>query len=136
MNRWIIPSNLKRYDVISAFHKLQSIDWTQRIKGVEVGDVIYIYIGAPISAIKYSCKVTAINIKKGIDELIDDNEFVIDSAFNNTAERTYMRLKKECEFDNELTFAVLKEHGWKGSVQGARAVPSEIASYIDDISKE
>lgn len=110
------------------------IDWRQQLKAVEPGDLVYIYIGAPISAVKYSCEVLLTNLREGIDTLIDDDEFVRDSNFRNTGSQRYMRLKKITEYDNGiLSFAAMKEHGWKGSVQGARAVPAELVDYIDSI---
>lgn len=37
---WIIPCNIKSYDVIGAFQLLKSIDWKQsrNLKSAEVGD--------------------------------------------------------------------------------------------------
>ena len=84
MNRWIVPGNLKSFDVVAAFNKLDMIDWRQQLKSVEPGDLVYIYVGAPISAIKYSCEVLLTNLRGGIDTIIDDNEFVRDSNFRNT----------------------------------------------------
>lgn len=134
MNRWIVPGNIKSFDVIAAFNKLNMIDWRQQLKAVEPGDIVYVYVGAPISAIKFSCEVLLTNLRGGIDTIIDDNEFVRDINFKNMGSSRYMRLKKIHEFDNDiLTFSVMKDHGWKGSVQSARAVPIELADYIDSL---
>lgn len=53
MTEWIIPCNLKYYDVKGAFSKFKAIDWKQSAKNICVGDIVYIYVGKPISAIKY-----------------------------------------------------------------------------------
>ncbi len=62
------------FDSISAFNELGSVDWKQSIKA-EVGDTVYIYVAAPIKAIKLKCKVTKVNL---LDIEIDDSKFVLD----------------------------------------------------------
>lgn len=44
MEQWIIPCNIKYYDVIGAFNELKCLDWKQSCKSINVGDEIYIYI--------------------------------------------------------------------------------------------
>ena len=53
---WIIPANPKYYDVESAFAKDDVIDWKQG-SGINTGDTVYMYVGSPVSAILYKCKV-------------------------------------------------------------------------------
>ena len=58
---WIIPSNPTYYDSVHAFDHPDEIDWKQGI-GIKVGDVVYMYVGAPVSAILYKCIVTKTDI--------------------------------------------------------------------------
>ena len=58
---WIIPSNPKYYDVIGAFKASDVIDWKQG-RGILRGDTVYLYVGAPVSAILYKCKVLETDI--------------------------------------------------------------------------
>ncbi|MBR4555066.1 MAG: MmcQ/YjbR family DNA-binding protein [Ruminococcus sp.] len=58
---WLIPSNPKYYDIIHAFDDTDTIDWKQG-SGIKKGDVVYLYVGAPVSAIMYKCIVTAVDI--------------------------------------------------------------------------
>ena len=58
---WIIPSNPKYYDSIHAFDHTDEINWKQG-RGIKEGDVVYMYIGAPVSAIVYKCIVTKTDI--------------------------------------------------------------------------
>ncbi|MBQ9424960.1 MAG: MmcQ/YjbR family DNA-binding protein [Erysipelotrichaceae bacterium] len=51
---WIVPANPKFYDVISAFEKEESILWKQS-SDIHVGDIVYLYVAAPYSAILYQC---------------------------------------------------------------------------------
>ena len=58
---WLIPANPKYYDVIQAFEENEIIDWTQS-SNVHVGDIIYMYVGAPYSALMYKCKAVEVDI--------------------------------------------------------------------------
>ena len=58
---WIIPSNPKYYDIIHAFDETDTIDWKQGA-GIKMGDTVFMYVGAPVSAVLYKCKVTETNI--------------------------------------------------------------------------
>ena len=119
MERWIIPCNPKYYDVIGAFKKMKRIDWKQSAKAIEVGDEVYIYVGVPVKAIKYRCKVNKVNLKH-IE--IDDSEFVINGEpyelYGN-----HMELELIEEF-NDVRYSLekLRENGLKGNIQGPRRV--------------
>ena len=60
---WIIPANPKYFDVISAFENSKNgiVNWKQGA-GIEVGDVIYMYVARPYSAILYKGEVTKVHI--------------------------------------------------------------------------
>lgn len=73
MAEWIIPCNLKYYDVDQAFYELQRIDWKQSTN-IRTGYTVYIYIGASISGIKYICHVNKTDLS--IPD-IDDHAFEI-----------------------------------------------------------
>lgn len=42
MTEWIIPCNIKYYDVTGAFKKLKKLDWKQSNKNIETEDIVYI----------------------------------------------------------------------------------------------
>ena len=76
MNVWIIPASINKYNLHYVFNKFEKIDWqiSNSIKNVKVGDIVYIYVSKPDSAIRYKCEV----IKNNIKELeINDTEFNI-----------------------------------------------------------
>ena len=52
----MIPSNPAHYDVIGAFDQADEIDWKQGA-GIKKGDTVYLYVGAPVSAILFKCLV-------------------------------------------------------------------------------
>ena len=58
---WIVPANPAYYDIERAFDDAREIVWKQG-RGIKTGDTVYIYVGAPVSAILYQCKVKETDI--------------------------------------------------------------------------
>lgn len=88
MTEWIITCNTDAYDVAAAFDKLKMLDWKQSTS-IEVGDIVYIYVGAPVGAIAYKCEVVK---TEQPEPLIDDSEFILESS-NYSGYGRYMRLQ-------------------------------------------
>jgi len=61
ITEWLVPANPKYYDVEQAFREQDEIIWKQG-RGIEVGNTVFLYVGAPVSSILFRCKVTATNI--------------------------------------------------------------------------
>ena len=57
---FFVPANPKLYDIEAAFAMYDVIDWKQSAK-FEPGDIAYMYVGAPVSAILYKCEVVETN---------------------------------------------------------------------------
>lgn len=132
MNRWILPSNPKKYDVIGAFKETSYIEWVQRLKSVEVGDIAYIYITRPVGAIKFACEVTAINLTP--DDLIVEHKGNYYREVGYADDGLCMRLRKLYEFDDTtLPMHILEQHGVTGPIQNARSAPGELVRYIDSL---
>lgn len=130
MTEWIIPCNLKYYDVKGAFSKFKAIDRKQSAKNICVGDIVYIYVGKPISAIKYKCRVNKTNLSK---VEIDDSEFVINGEnYENYGNHMELELIREYA-DTELTRDMLVENGLKGNIQGPRRVDVLIRESINKV---
>ncbi|MBO7698458.1 MAG: MmcQ/YjbR family DNA-binding protein [Erysipelotrichaceae bacterium] len=60
-DEWIFPANPKYYDMENCFARSNTLNWKQSGK-VRVGDIVYLYVGAPISAILYKCLVEETDI--------------------------------------------------------------------------
>ena len=130
MTDWIIPCNLKYYDVKGAFSKFKAIDWKQSAQNICVGDIVYIYVGKPISAIKYKCRVNKANLSK---VEIDDSEFVINGEnYENYGNHMELELIREYA-GTELTRDMLVENGLKGNIQGPRRVDVLIQESINKV---
>jgi len=136
MTYWIIPSNLKRYDALSAFDKHQKIDWGNATNHkFDIGDVVYIYVSDPIRQIKLKTEVIKTNY--GADELLGNDEEFFNEEI--TTVKKYFRLKLLKVFNNNesalMSHEILKNHGLNGNIQGKMRLPEPLAEYIMSIEK-
>lgn len=127
---WIISGNPDKYDVIGAFRELGSIDWAQSVN-VSVGDIVYIYVSNTVRAIKFKCKVNAVN--KTVST-IDDNKFNRSGKFDGQ-NGPYMELEMLEEFSTKLFQKdELEKHGFKPPL-GPMRVSAQIKEYLDIVQK-
>lgn len=125
MSTWVIPCNTKYYDHKGAFEKLTEVDWRQSAN-MEVGDIVYIYVGRPISSLLYKCEI----IKTNMDDTDgSDNEFILGESLKKA--KRYMRVRllekyPEGKFDR----VSLLENGLK-TIQGPSKVESDFIGYIE-----
>lgn len=114
---WLIPANPKYYDVLHAFDKKGEIDWKQG-NGILIGDTVFMYAAAPISAILYKCTVTKTNIPYNYSE----NGLTIKSLMK-------IKLLKRYEPD-DFTFELLKEDYGIYAVRGPRYIPNSLSEAL------
>lgn len=127
---WIISGNPDKYDVIGAFRELGSIDWGQSVN-VSVGDIVYIYVSNTVRAIKFKCKVNAVN--KTVST-IDDNKFNRSGEFDGQ-NGPYMELEMLEEFSTKLFQKdELEKYGFKPPL-GPMRVSAQIKEYLDIVQK-
>ena len=121
---WIVPANPKYYDIVTEFDANDETDWKQG-KGVEAGDIVYFYVGAPWSAILYKGMVTRTHIpfqgkaheSVNISELM---EIKVLERYNKTA----FKLN-----------GVMSEYGVR-YVRGPRFMPPDLERYIEKHHKK
>ena len=115
---WIIPSNPKYYDIIHAFDNTDVIDWKQGA-GIKKGDMIFMYVGAPVSAILYKCKVTETNIPYQYQD-------------KNLTITALMKIKLLRRYDpGQFTFDVLKSEYGIYAVRGPRGIPNSLSEALE-----
>ena len=113
---WIVPANPQFYDVIGAFEKNEVIDWKQS-SDIHVGDIVYLYVAAPYSAILYQCMA----------EEVDIPYFYQDK---NVSINRLMRIRKLKKYPNDrYPFSYLNSLGIK-AIRGPRRVKKEIADKL------
>ncbi|MBR3082352.1 MAG: MmcQ/YjbR family DNA-binding protein [Clostridiales bacterium] len=116
---WIIPSNPKYYDVIQAFEEAEEIDWKQGA-GIKTGDTIYLYVGSPISAILYKCRVTETDIPYHYQD-------------ENLTIKALMKIKLLKRYDKDsFTFKVLNDEYGIFAVRGPRGVPFSLSEALNN----
>ena len=117
---WLIPANPKYFDIVRAFKKENEIIWKQSAT-LKVGDIAYMYVGAPISAVLYKCEVTEADIPYNYQD-------------KNLKISKVMRIKKLKKYDEKLlTFHKLEELGVR-AVRGPRDCPKEVIQWLAEYS--
>jgi predicted DNA-binding protein (MmcQ/YjbR family) len=114
---WIVPANPKYYDVIGAFEKSKEINWKQGA-GINTGDTVYIYVGAPISAIMFKCKVEETDIPYDFDN-------------GKLQIRSLMKIKLIKKYKpDDFTFERLKSEFGINAIRGPRGVPYSLSERL------
>ena len=111
---WIIPSNPKYFDIVHAFDNVDEINWKQGA-GIKKGDTVFMYVGAPVSAVLYQCKVTETDIPYG-----HENKYITIKALMR------IRLQRRYPADR-FTFEVLKSEYGIYAVRGPRGIPNSLS---------
>ncbi|WP_122639518.1 MULTISPECIES: hypothetical protein [unclassified Romboutsia] len=115
MRYCMFPCNLSKYDILGSFLKNGFVDYGTKFD-LNVGDEVYIYTGAPYSAIFLKCSVRAI-LK--YEETINDEEFSIENDENQEISKKprYVRLVPVKNYLNKIdkvNSEKLRDHGVKG----------------------
>lgn len=121
---WIVPANPKFYDIEAALSKSKDgiFLWKQS-NNICVGDKIYLYVAAPVSAVKYKCKAVEVDIP-------------YEYPNENVSMNRVMRLQLLKRYDKiKIDFAMLKEHG-VGAVRGPRSMPKRLKCKIEELYHE
>ncbi|MDO4617120.1 MAG: MmcQ/YjbR family DNA-binding protein [Lachnospiraceae bacterium] len=115
---WLIPANPKYYDIVGAFEADDEIIWKQGSKKMEVGDIAYMYVAVPWSAILYRCEITETNLPwNGFSEHVD-------------IERV-MKIKKLHQYGkDEFTLQKLAAEYDVRTVRGPRGVPEKLSGEL------
>ena len=114
---WIIPANPKYYDIVHAFDGRDEITWKQGA-GIKKGDTVFIYVGAPVSAVLFKCKVTETDIPYKF-------------ANDKLTIRSIMNIKLKKRYDPErFTFEVLKNEYGVRAVRGPRGIPNSLSEDL------
>ena len=114
---WIIPANPKYYDIEEAFRQSKEIDWKQG-KGIRKGDIVYVYLAAPVSAVLYKCRVT----KTDIPFRFDEGNVHMTSLMKIRLLKTYR--------PDRFTFERLGSEFGIRAVRGPRGIPDSLSEAL------
>jgi len=116
---WIIPSNPKYYDSVHAFDDTDEIEWKQGA-GIKKDDIVFMYVGLPVSAVLYKCVVT----KTDIPWHFETEGLTINKL---------MRIRLLKRYDsNRFTFDVLKDEYGIFAVRGPRSIPQKLSDALKE----
>lgn len=130
MKKWLFPCNLGKYDILGSFLKNGFVDYGTNLNITE-GDEVFIYTGAPYSAIFLKCRVRAV---LSLKDIIDDSEFYeVDDSLKEKSK--YVRLVPIKNYLNKIDIVnhiKLQEQGLKGfSFQ--IEIPQSLSEYLDKV---
>ncbi len=136
VKKWIIPGNPKYFDITGCFEKFGFVYWRQ-FYNFQKGDIIYLYLTSPESAIKYKCLVEEQDLPYS-SEMENETEFYVnkeDSTKLNEHNR-FVKIKLlSATNSNKMSLLHLLENGMKGAPQGcinlSHSNYSELLNYIE-----
>lgn len=115
---WLIPANPKYYDVIRAFEENEIIDWKQS-SDVRVGDLIYMYVAAPYSALMYKCKAVEVDIPYHFES-------------NDLTVKKVMKIQLLNKYEPDyMTFDRMKKEYGIYAVRGPRSMPNSLKEELN-----
>lgn len=116
---WLVPSNPKYFNVIRAFDEEEEIHWKQGNDNIRAGDIVYLYLGAPYSAVIYRCLVTEADIP------------YLGEQPENVRIKKMMKIRKLVQYPfDKWTLPILRTYGvW--SVRSARNCPEKLAIAME-----
>ena len=134
MTSWIIPCSPEIYDAESAFQEYGHVVWHQQCN-MAPGDVAYIYVTAPVKAIRCKCLIEKVDIPFDIG---DDDGYVLDEAFCAKAYRRYMDLILVENYGNNpmLSYPMLLMNGLNGTIRSQRRVTEKLEEYLAVIAAQ
>ena len=128
--KWIIPCNVRRFDIIEHFRENETVIWKNSFT-IKEGDTAYIYLGAPYGEIRYRCTVVCDEID---ERTLQENPYAIQEQPSRnfySKKIKYIQLKKEFQYPNGLLpLATLKEHGL-GQVQIQARPSRNLKRYLE-----
>lgn len=128
--KWIIPCNTKHFDLVEHFKTNDTAVWKNSFT-IKAGDIVYVYLSAPYSEIKYRCLVISDEVS---DELLESNKYAIPQkeSHNYFSKKTkYIQIQKEFEYPaGTFPLAELREHGL-GQVQIQARTDRRVQAYLD-----
>lgn len=113
---WLVPANPRYFDLEAAFARSDELLWKQST-AVRPGDLVYLYVGSPVSAVRYQCRV----LETGIPYRFDNGQVRMAQVMKLRRLKTYP--------PERFPFASLSRYGIH-AVRGPRKIPEELNSVL------
>ena len=131
MKYWLFPGSKKRFRLEDFINNYGFVEWDPRKyrNYVKVGDVVYIYVGAPEKRICYKAVVEKINIP--LKDWFDDKPYNIPPATTWFDEyRVRLKITKTIDAD-ELKYSELSKNGLS-VVNWISELKADTIKYIEE----
>ena len=132
IEHWIIPCNVKFFDLIDHFKNNKTVVWKNAFT-IKKDDIVYVYIGSPYSEIRYKCRVISDKVD---DALLEKNSYAIPKHNSNnyfSKKTKYIQLELVCEYPTgTYKLTDLKDHGL-GQVQIQARTDRRLQAYLDKV---
>lgn len=129
---WIIPCNIKYFDVITYLQSHENIVF-RRISAINKGDVAYIYVTSPYCEIKYRCHVVCDDVSS---EELKDHLYAIPQTKNDYKKKRYIKLHVDYKYEHgTMGLKDLKNHGL-GQVQMQARTDKYVQAYINEVEEK
>lgn len=115
---WIVPVNPKFFDIMNAFDKTDTILWKQSTS-IQIGDIVYLYVAEPFSAIMFKCLV----LKTNIPYTYEDDNLSMKKVMQIQLLKSYEQTK--------YPFNKLKTLGIK-AIRGPRSLPKSLRNLLKE----
>jgi len=136
MRHWIVPSNNNYFDLNKLAEERDIVFWQQRNKKYSIGDTLYFYSTAPEMKVSYKGRVEG--LVEDSSDSFDENKYWKDEGarirgrIESKDRFVKVRILSE-SIGNSLSLKALREHGFKGSVQGPTTINSDdLIKFIED----
>lgn len=130
MRYWIIPYNIKFYNLDGLLEIYDRVVWRHRNK-FEVGDEVFMYSSTPARRLTFVMQVIQVDV--GTKDDFDDTAFhgedyKLDRP--NVSKRVLLKLQQRLSPDLNLSYDDLRAHGLTSNLQGKTVIDGELLDYI------
>lgn len=138
IKKWMIPANPKYFDIEGCLSKHGSVYWRQHFN-FQTGDIIYIYVTSPESAVRYKCVVEGHDLPFTSYNNIDLEFYVNPQDYEvSKSHNRFMKLRLlSTSNSDKLKMVHLLENGMNKAPQGCLNLShksfAELLKYIETI---
>jgi hypothetical protein len=136
IRKWMIPANPKYFNIAGCLDKHGYVYWRQHFN-FQTGDIVYIYVSSPESAVRYKCIVDGHDLPFSSANLVDLEFYANPEDFESSkTHNRFMKLKLlSSTKSDKLTMVHLLENGMNKAPQGcfnlSLASFAELLNYVE-----
>jgi hypothetical protein len=136
IKKWMIPANPKYFDLDGCLERLGYVYWRQHFN-FQTGDIIYIYVSSPESAVKYKCVVDGHDLPFSEDMSVEMDFYVNPEDYENSKHHNrFMKLRLLSSSNSDkMSMLHLLENGMNRAPQGCLNLShigfAELLKYIE-----